>query len=180
MNAPASSRRRLLDAWRPCLAVFVGVRVGLSVVSAIGVGLLDPLPPVDVPGRPAPAAVPGLHNAVDATERQDAVWYLRLAEDGWAPDDGSAAFFPLYPLAVRVVAFVLPGDDVLAALLVSNLAFFLALLTLYALSAEAFGDQVARRAIVVAAVFPTAFFFLAPYGESLFLLLSPPARPRPP
>jgi hypothetical protein len=50
--------------------------------------------------------------------------------------------------------------------------FLGALLALFALTAEAFGDRVARRAIVVAAIFPTAFFFLAPYTESLFLFLS--------
>jgi hypothetical protein len=55
---------------------------------------------------------------------------------------------------------------------VSNIAFFLALLALFALTAEGFGDRIARRAIVVAAVFPTAFFFVAPYGESMFFLLS--------
>jgi hypothetical protein len=127
---------------------------------------------VDVPGRAAPPATQGWHNAIDATERQDAVWYLRLVDDGWSTDDASAAFFPLYPLAVRAVAWVLPGADLLAALLVSNLAFLAALLALFALTAEAFGERVARRAIVVAAIFPTAFFFLAPYTESLFLLLS--------
>jgi hypothetical protein len=138
----------------------------------LAIGLVDARPPVDVPGRAGPPATPGWHNAIDATERQDAVWYLRLADDGWAPNDGSAAFFPLYPLTVRAVGVVLPGDDLLAAILVSNAAFLGALLALFALTAEAFGERAARRTIAVAAAFPTAFFFLAPYGESLFLLLS--------
>lgn len=60
----------------------------------------------------------------------------------------------------------------MAALLVSNLAFLGALLALFALTADAFGERIARRAIVVTALFPTAFFFLAPYTESLFLFLS--------
>ncbi len=167
-----SVRRRLLDGLRPCLAVFLAVRIGLSLLSVVSVDLIEPLDPVDVPGRAAPAATPGWHNAIDATERQDAIWYLRLAAEGWSTDDASAAFFPVYPLTVRAVAWVLPGDDLLAALLVSNLAFLGALLALFALTAEAFGDRVARRAIVVAAIFPTSFFFLAPYTESLFLLLS--------
>lgn len=167
-----NGRRRLRDGWRPCVAVFVASRLALSLVSVLGVGLVDPLPPVDVPGRAGPPATSGWHNAVDATERQDAVWYLRLADRGWSADDAGAAFFPLYPLTVRVVAWVLPGDDVLAALVVSNVAFLGALLALFALSTEAFDERVARRAIVVAAAFPTAFFFLAPYAESLFLLLS--------
>lgn len=171
---------RLRDGLRPCLLVFLAARIGLSLVSVIAVDLVDPLPPVDVPGRTAPFATPGWHNAIDATERQDAVWYLRLADDGWSGDDASAAFFPLYPLTVRAVAWILPdigpgswpGDELMAALLVSNVAFLGALLALFALTADAFGERVARRAIVVAALFPTAFFFLAPYTESLFLFLS--------
>ena len=152
--------------------VFLAARIGLSLFSVLAVQLIEPLVPVDVPGRAGPPATQGWHNAIDATERQDAVWYLRLADEGWSPTDASAAFFPLYPLTVRAVAWVLPGDDLLAALLVSNLAFLGALLALFALTAEAFGDRVARRSIVVAAIFPTAFFFLAPYTESLFLFLS--------
>jgi len=171
-----SGRRRLREGLRPCLAVFLAARIGLSLLSVAAVGLIEPLDQVDVPGRAAPPAIQGWQNAIDATERQDAVWYLRLADEGWSTDAASAAFFPLYPLTVRAVAWVFPdswpGDELLAALFVSNLAFLGALLALFALTAEAFGDRVARRAIVVAAIFPTAFFFLAPYTESLFLLLS--------
>jgi hypothetical protein len=167
-----TGRRRLRDGLRPCLTVFLAARIGLSLVSVVAVGLIEPRAPVAVPGRAGPPATAGWTSAIDATERQDAVWYLRLAHRGWSPDDASAAFFPLYPLTVRVVGWVLPGDDLLAALLVSNLAFLGALLALFAFTAEAYGERIARRAIVVAAVFPTAFFFLAPYTESLFLLLS--------
>ena len=110
-GARVSGRRRLLDGLRPCLAVFLAARIGLSLLSVVAVHLVDPLDPVDVPGRAGPPATPGWHNAVDATERQDAVWYLRLADEGWSTDDASAAFFPLYPLTVRAVAWVLPGDD---------------------------------------------------------------------
>ena len=167
-----SGRRRLREGLRPCLAVFLAARIGLSLLSVVAVNLIDPLDPVDVPGRAGPPATQGWHNAIDATERQDGVWYLRLADEGWSTDDASAAFFPLYPLTVRAVGWVLPGDDLVAALLVSNVAFLGALLAVFALTAEAFGERIARRAIVVAAIFPTAFFFMAPYTESLFLLLS--------
>ena len=95
-----SDRVRLRDGLRPCLVVFLAARIGLSLLSVVAVDLIDPFAPVDVPGRAAPAATPGWHNAIDATERQDAIWYLRLADDGWSGDDASAAFFPLYPLTV--------------------------------------------------------------------------------
>jgi hypothetical protein len=167
-----TDRRRLRDGWRPCLAVFLVARVSLSLVSVVTIGLVEPGEPVDVLSRSASPATPGWHNAIEGTERHDAVWFLALAEGGWSPDDPSAAFFPVYPLAIRVVSWVLPGDDLLAGLLVSNLAFLGALLVLFALTAEAFGERIARRTIVVASIFPTAFFLLAPYSEPLFLLLS--------
>ena len=159
-----ASGRASPSSWRPASASRSS-RSSPSVSS-------EPLDPVPVPGRAGSPATEGWHNAIDATERQDAVWYLRLADAGWSADDASAAFFPLYPLTVRVVGWMLPGDELLAALLVSNLAFFGALLALFALTSESYGDRIARRAIVVAAIFPTAFFFLAPYTESLFLFLS--------
>jgi hypothetical protein len=56
---------------------------------------------------------------------------------------------------------------------VSNLAFLGALVMLHGLTRlEGMADATARRTILFIAVFPTAFFFLAPYSESLFLLLS--------
>ena len=173
-----SVRRRLRDGLRPCLAVFLAARIGLSLLSVVAVDLIEPLDPVDVPGRAGPAATQGWHNAIDATERQDAVWYLRLADDGWSTEDASAAFFPLYPLTVRAVAWVLPGDDLLAALLVSNLAFLGALLALFALTAEAFGDRVARRAIVVAAIFPTVLLLPRPLHRVALPVALDPRVPR--
>jgi hypothetical protein len=57
-----------------------------------------------------------------------------------------------------------------AGLLISNLAFLAALIVLFALTAEEYSLAIARRTLVLLAVFPTSFFFLAPYGESLYLL----------
>ena len=55
-------------------------------------------------------ATAGWHNLWDATVRQDALWFLRIASEGYVSHDGSAAFFPLYPFAIRMVAW-LPGDQ---------------------------------------------------------------------
>lgn len=157
----------------PCLWAFLGLRVAVSLLSAVAVGLIDLREAIpSVPGWPADPVTPGWHNLVTGLVRQDALWFLRIATDGYRATDGSAAFFPLYPLTVRSVSWLTGGHPLLAALLVSNLAFFGALLALYRLTARTFSEGVARRTIVYVAVFPTAFFFLAPYSESLFLLLS--------
>jgi hypothetical protein len=56
--------------------------------------------------------------------------------------------------------------------LISNLAYLGALYVLYDLTRLEFNDGYARRTVLYLAVFPTAFFFFAPYTESLFLLFS--------
>jgi hypothetical protein len=154
---------------------FAGARVLLFVVSAVGVGLVA-MPsgqPVGVPGWPARTPDDGWEVLATATERQDALWYLRIATSGYEADDGSAAFFPLYPAAVRTVASLPVIGPLGAGLLIANMAAFGALLMLHALTRLEFGDEeMARRTVLLAALFPTAFFLLAPYTESLFLLLA--------
>ncbi len=163
---------RLRDGLRPALVVFIGLRVGLLVLTGIAVGAIVPHDAVGVPGWPATTFGHGWHAVFTAFERQDALWFLRIATSGYRATDGSAAFFPLYPLAVRVVSSIVGGRPLLAATLVSNGAFFGSLVILYDLTVFEFDEAIARRTLVYLAIFPTAFFFLAPYSESLFLLLS--------
>jgi Mannosyltransferase (PIG-V) len=160
--------------------VFLAVRIAFSLLSVVGVGIIQPRP---LPGSgdqlPAVSTWPiapisvGWHNVVTASERQDAARFLGIATAGYGRDDASAAFFPGYPLAIRA-ATLLPFIGPLgAALLVSNLSFAVALLLLYGLTRLEFGStSMARRSVLFLAVFPTAIFFLAPYSESLFLALS--------
>jgi Mannosyltransferase (PIG-V) len=167
---PPMQRRRGL---RYCIGVFLCVRVAVSLLSVVGIGLI-PLHKagVDVPGWPAPVVSPGWHNAFGALERQDAQWYFRIADEGYRAEDGSAAFFPLYPLLVRVASLLTGGSMLAAGIIVSNTSFLGALMVLYALTALEFSDAHARTAVLLIAIFPTSFFFLAPYSESTFLLLS--------
>jgi hypothetical protein len=183
-DADDATIRRAGIRW--CVGVFLAVRGLLSLVAFLGVsvlpngGALSPdvragagVPsPVDVPGWPAPPVTRGPHNLVTAWERQDALWYLRIADAGYRTDDGSAAFFPLYPMMIRVLSFPLGGHPLAASLLVSNAAFLGALIVLYLLGRSEMDERRARRAVVYTAVFPAAVFFLAPYSESLFLLLA--------
>ena len=163
---------RLHDGLRPCIVTFVGVRIGLIVLAALAAGLFPARDAVSVPGWIAPPIGHAWHNIFTALERQDALWFLRIATSGYARADGSAAFFPLYPLLIRAVSWIVGGHPLLAATLVSNVAFFGSLLMLYDLTVRELSEAVARRTIVYLAVFPTAFFFFAPYSESAFLLLA--------
>jgi hypothetical protein len=155
-----------------CFRVWLGARLALAALALVGVALLPSNPQVPVPGWAPPEQKTGWSNAATAWERWDALWFLHIASDGYDAEDGSPAFFPLYPLTIKAVAAI-PGVGYLAAaLIVSNLAFLGALVVVYGLSKSEWGEHVARRATLYVAIFPMAFFFFAPYSESLFLLLA--------
>ena len=158
---------------RYSLTVFLAVRLGLLILGLVAVELFPPLKPVSVPGwRAQPLPDPGWQNAFTSFERFDALWFLRIASSGYRTGDGSAAFFPLYPLAIRAVSWVMGGHPFGAALLVSNAAIAGGLCVVYALTASERSIATARRTVLLVGLFPTSFFFFAPYSESLFLLLA--------
>ena len=102
----------------------------------------------------------------------DGVWFIKIAANGYAGNDGSVAFFPLYPLVVRWVAILFHNDLVLAGMTVSLICYFVGIWLLYRLVAREFGDRVAYRTCLYLSIFPTAFFWQAVYSESMFLMLS--------
>jgi hypothetical protein len=83
------------------------------------------------------------------------------------------AFFPLYPVVLKVAHKAFPFIDLawLGALL-STIFFALALCLLYRLTFDILGLQVARRTILYISIAPLAFIFSAVYAESLFLVLA--------
>jgi Mannosyltransferase (PIG-V) len=107
--------------------------------------------------------------------RWDSVWYLTIADSGYAGSSARAAFFPLYPLLVRGVGTVFGGSHaalLVAAFLVSLAAFLAALVLLHRLAELELGRPLARPVVLLLAVFPAAVYFGAPYSESVFLVLA--------
>lgn len=166
---PRAERSSLLDAVRFCAMAFLALRV-LTLLAGLAAGAFPALRAQGVPGWAAPPVHPGFGDTFSVFERFDALWFLRIAETGYRSGDGSAAFFPLFPLAIRAVSAVIGGHTYAASLLVSNGAFVVALVVLYRLTEFEFGTRTARATIVLLCCFPTAYFFLFPYSESLFLL----------
>ena len=103
-------------------------------------------------------------------QRFDTNWYLKIAQTGYSETDGSTAFFPLYPLLIKSFGFIL-GNNLLAALLVSNAALLGALVLFYKLAVEYLEVGVVRRSLVYLMLFPSSFFFFAAYTEAPFLFL---------
>ncbi len=176
-------RWSLCDAAKTAFGVWLALRISCSLVG----GVLSALLPANyasntvqqvfqgnVPACPTYLfSGSGLSNAlVGIWLRWDTAWYLEIARHGYSCY-GSSAFLPLYPLLVRILGTLLLGNDLAAALIISSLASFFAFSLLYQLALEITGSSTTAKAAVIAlAVFPTSFFLMAGYTESLFLALA--------
>jgi hypothetical protein len=119
----------------------------------------------------------------------DAAWYAGIAEGSYhydpaAPGGTNVAFAPLYPFLIRLLGGVLRavtfgwdfgnarwGSLITAGLLISNIAFYFALVLLVRWLSGRLGRAGALTVALAVASLPTAFFFSAMYTEGLFLLL---------
>ncbi len=115
----------------------------------------------------------------------DAAWYVSIARDGYfyrgTEEQSSVAFFPLFPVLMRIVSEAIPFVDradalIIAGMLVANLSFLLCLLLIYRLTKKLFSehpqsDLIAKSATFSLMLFPSSVFFVSPYSESVFLLM---------
>jgi hypothetical protein len=163
---------RLRDSIRPGVAVFAAVWLGWAVLGLLVVGVTPTGEPSGVPGLSATPLSPGWHNLLDGGFRSDAYWYLRIAGTGYSSHDGSPAFYYGFPAAIKVLAY-LPGVTLRgSATLIAQGSLLGGLIVMHALTRRELSTVHARLATRYLAIFPTAFFFLAPLTESPFLLLS--------
>lgn len=119
---------------------------------------------------------------MDVLTSWDGLWYLKIIRSGFPrvvqPNvtydvaDARAAFFPAYPLLVRLVDRVLPGGDTVAALVTNFVLGAVAVLLVGLLARELFGVRVAERTMVLMALFPGSFVLSFAYTEALLLALA--------
>jgi hypothetical protein len=168
--------RRLLtahDVLQP-LAVWALTRFLMLVLTYTGVILFGSA--LHDPQHPSflHALLPAWANA--KSHGWDTQWYTDIARRGydWKKSVGTspAAFFPLYPLLIRLGVILTHRSYLGVALAISNICFLGALGYLWRLAHWEFDTGVADRTVLYLAVFPTALFFFAGYSESLFLLLT--------
>ena len=110
----------------------------------------------------------------------DGQWYLHIAEFGYHATplqniEGIShfdfAFFPAWPLLIRLVSLggLLPMAG--TAVVVANVLFVTAAVVLYRLFADRFDGRTAIGGVLLFAFNPAAYVFSMAYSESLFVLL---------
>jgi hypothetical protein len=104
-SAPGQTSRGWVPALRYCAVVYLAVRIGLFLLAAAAWGLSRERPSSMPNGQPLPLTN-GWHNAVTDWNKLDANWFLNIAQHGYSNTGGTAAFFPGYPILVRVVCYL--------------------------------------------------------------------------
>ena len=165
----------------------VCVLAGAGIVAAELRADVNQLKGIDAPfadphliGRTMPKSA--LSPMLDVLSSWDGLWYMRIVRSGYPRHvqphvtydvaDARAAFFPTYPMLVRAVDKVMPGGDTTAALFTNFVLGAIAVFLLGVLTRRLYGDQVAAKAMVLAAVFPGSFVLSFAYAEALLLVFA--------
>ena len=116
----------------------------------------------------APVATPA--TLISAWVRHDSAWYIGIATHGYTTL-ASSAFFPLYPLLIRLVTPLAFGNASVAAFVVARLAEYGVCAGVLALAWQELGHRLpsARLALAITLVYPLSLFLSAAYAESLLL-----------
>ncbi len=161
------------EAIRSVRAPFLATRLAVPLIGLLAVYSIG-----YPPGEPRMRA--SKNELANLAMRWDAGWYITIARNGYyynrnrSERQFNIAFFPAYPLLIRAVRPIFGRRDasyLTAGVFISHVAFFGALVLLYALARSDLGDDAsARGAVVLLACYPFSVFHATAYTESLFLL----------
>lgn len=101
----------------------------------------------------------------------DARNFLNVARGGYRSFEPSMQIFPIYPWLIRLFQLAIPSWEI-AGVVAANVASFFSFYYLYRLARLELDEQSSKIALVLFAIFPTAFFLSAPYSEAIFCALS--------
>lgn len=110
----------------------------------------------------------------------DSGWYIYTAINGYMSTpfvDGPVAtqanyaFFPLYPVLMRLLGDVIGGNYLLAGFLISNIALVIGVIFFYRFLATEETPEDTRFILQYVLMFPSAFLYSAVLTEGLFFML---------
>lgn len=156
------SWQKWFAAFKQICPVYVGVHLAFFVTSALSILF------VHKDFDWSNSSIPTLWHS---WYRWDTGNFIAIAQKGYT-EIRLTAFFPLYPLLMRGLAHFINHNYLIAGLFISNVALLIASIVLYQLVFEDFGQERANRTVLYLSVFPTAFFLVSAYNESLFLCLA--------
>ncbi len=180
-HVPARWHTFLAQVWSFALLPFLISRLLLLLVGVVTVTYIEPLV-----NRKQPILLAAQQSHVPAIlwwmwSRFDTGFYLDIAQNGyWGRSSllgqSNWAFFPLYPLLIRLLAFPFNTSQhhpyLFAGLAITNISALIAIFYFYKLTARELNTHSAAKAVMYLAFFPMSFFLSTVYPELLFLALS--------
>jgi Mannosyltransferase (PIG-V) len=166
--APRTAYRRAaaaISSARFALAVYLATRALLMLVALINGTLRH-------------------HAFTHELSQWDGLWYRELTDHGYPNHvlhiQSTLGFFPLYPMVVWAVShvFVVPIahwqilSTTVAGVIVSGVGGAIATVLVQRLAAGWWGEQVARRAVLIFCLFPGSVVFSMVYAEGIMLPLA--------
>lgn len=179
--SPPSSDSADGDAWRSALRTGLLAYLFSRVLVAVGVGVAVAAQAVWSRWN-GEEPVGGATALVQVLDSWDGHWYLDVVRDGYPHSimenvtyfvpDARAAFFPLYPMIVRAIDWLIPGGPVSVSLLV-NFVLGATFVVLLGATARTFFDlETARKAMIIGAFFPGSFVLSWAYSEAVLLTIA--------
>lgn len=111
-----------------------------------------------------------LHSFYLPFSNWDGQHYLLLATKGYGTLGPSHAFFPLFPILIRLVNYVI-SDVYIATFFVNLVLSYFFLVFFYNYAMDFCSRYSALRSVLFVLAYPSAFFMTVFYSEALFLFL---------
>lgn len=122
-------------------------------------------------------------NLLNGLAQFDAQWYLKIASDGYPKNPNfynsggksefqglTYAFFPLYPLLLSTLNFLI-NNVLISAFLLTNLLLIANFISLYFVLKNFVPEKVVLKTIFLIFLFPFSIFYRSYFTEGLFLLI---------
>lgn len=106
----------------------------------------------------------------------DAPHYIEIAENGYANhiEEGQylmLVFFPLYPVLVKILQYIVQSY-VVSGLLVSSICYSVGCVLMYRLVNIDYSKSIAKKSVIFLSIYPFAFYFGGIMTESTFFMMT--------
>src|SRR4029079_11131383 len=168
--------------WGRAVAIGIAAFIVSRLCMLAGAGVRASQLTVDAHDELKPPPGSAWHLVTSVFTQWDGLWYLEIVRHGYPrsipPDityfqlEARTAFFPMFPLVVRLFDHLIPGGDTLAVLGLNLVFGVAAMLVVGHLARRLYDNDVAERAMVLFAVFPGSVVLSYAYAEALLILLA--------
>lgn len=117
------------------------------------------------------SSISPLKSSFKFLESWDSFHFINISQNGYLQEH-LVAFFPLLPLIVRFLSFILPFKDPLTiAIILNNIFFIISSIVLYKISLSFFNQKFSFISTLFFIFNPASIIYSSFYTESLFTLL---------